>query len=519
MEYEVSWSQTADIETMSLDSERLALTNHYTILIYPFLHRFKDGKKLSELEKMRDRWLPWWSRLSKEQIRRVVDDTYFFLPYIRAAIYPDVAQLKGDAGKDYANWVQQIEKAKLAAAAKTRLRRRLSPFGSKEEMTTVQRLTWQGDYGNRPWPLTVRAEGMTIGASLDWVDALLFPSGIGLLLLKVRLSESSPHLGRLIDLNYYLRLVQPPTPDWRMAQVTLGREDAQVAPERWEMRGWVDSWLRGLTDEYPYTSTDAGQIYGERFHLYSFACLAGVAADSPKGPFETPEDRILYEFATCTELEATVGDGAMRPSREKVAKMSSENRISVWQSWRGMSLKENVVFLGNTDLEFNRNSLAHNVESDYLPLYLYTLYQKYQLYRFSDQLIRRGRNVTHNRREMRQLMRDFIDFRNRYWFSEVTRKQMGSTLYRSFQRGLETNEIYALVSDEIRELQSYFEARAGLRNGALLNILTFVLLPLSTVAGIFELSFVGGNWKLFGWTCVGVGVGMFGLWLWLRRRL
>ncbi len=507
---------------MSIDPERPALANHYSILVYPFLHKFKQGEDLSKFRSPSGDWQPWFERLNAEQIARVVDDTYFFLPYVRAVIYPEVKTLNASDSKDFTDLTRRnVDRRSETPTKFHSFRRQLIKKVQRRQPdpATVRRLTWRGSPAGRRWPLMVSIDDVNIAAVVHWIDALLFPSGLGLLLLKVELDETPQDLSRLIDLNYYLRLVQPPSLDWRMAQINLGVEASATLPEPGEIREWIDFWLKDLTESEHYTGSEPGQIYGERFHIFSYACVDGVASNCSRGLFEEAEDRLLYEYATCTRLGETIDDESKRPSPDEVKRRLAENRISIWNSWRGMALRESVVFLATGDIPFNRKALAHNIENDYLPLYLYALYQKYQLYLFSDELIRRGEDVNRNRREMRRLMQEFIAFRNRYWFSEVTRKPMGSTLYRSFQRGLETQELYVLVSDEIRELQSYFEARAGNRNGALLNILTFVLLPLSTLAGIFEMSFVTGSWKRFGISCGVVGVGMFFLWRWLSRRV
>src|SRR5262249_22774837 len=91
-------------------------------------------------------------------------------------------------------------------------------------------------------------------------------------------------------------------------------------------------------------------------------------------------------------------------SAEHRQRGNASPQISVWETWTGVALKECVVFLGTEDVPFNTRILPANVENDYLPLYVYTLYQKYQLFIFADELMRKGAYVAEHLEDVRALM-------------------------------------------------------------------------------------------------------------------
>jgi hypothetical protein len=159
---------------------------------------------------------------------------------------------------------------------------------------------------------------------------MLFSSGVGLLLFKLRLredTETPATLSQLIDLNYYLRLVHPPTIPWTLPTLSFSNAAADIT-----VRDLIDFVLQGITGEHSaitdlgrfidhmtqstshrFTDTEFGQVYGERCRILSYACT-----DIDEGMVE-----------------------ALTP-----------NRISVWRSWRGMAFTERVVFLASEDLPF-----------------------------------------------------------------------------------------------------------------------------------------------------------------------
>jgi hypothetical protein len=276
----------------------------------------------------------------------------------------------------------------------------------------------------------------------------------------------------------------------------------------------------------PYSQTAAGQIYSERCQILSFAAL-GVDP-SPQfsaGDFASAEDRLLFEFASSLGAGDAVSKPEWVPSPEHRRELDQEHRIAIWRCWRGLALRDSLVFLGTEPIGFNETVLPRNIEGDYLPLYLLTLYQKYQLLVFASELVRRNTAVTaagsrragvRHLREVRRLVDRFVEFRNRFWFNEVTRKPMGGELYRKLQRGLEVPQLYEMVSAEVRNIQEYYEARHQRWAAALMNWVTFVFIPLGAVIGAFSVQNVDRS--LFFGVCAAVLAVSGMVWWWWTRE-
>jgi hypothetical protein len=75
--------------------------------------------------------------------------------------------------------------------------------------------------------------------------------------------------------------------------------------------------------------------------------------------------------------------------------------------------------------------------------------------------MRRDRDPLRNLSEARALTDAFVMFRNHYWFAEVTLKPQGAEIYRRFQHGLDALSLYEAVSDEVRELEGYYERQVA----------------------------------------------------------
>jgi len=510
----------------------MQVKSHFTLLVYPFRHAVSGKERIKRLQKLEGRWLHWWQRLDSEEIKSTLDDSYFFLPYIRVLLFPETALLrKADAPE------QVAEARRLSALRLGELAKNLHPDG-------VLRLTYDPEQLKALHPLRMELKRNNFEAvvRLCWVDVALFPQNVGLLIMKVQLDEKEITVRRLNDFLYYLRLVLPPTLDWELVnwqRITEG------APLIFKIRDLIDFLLQGLTEGSEridstldafvhhlrqgssierYSATEMGQVYGQAFRQYTYVCLDESSNSSNPNSatraleqtlFASPIQQAIYELATCTDTS----DPNYVPHPDGLAKLMSKGHIAFWENWEGMALHDNVVFLGKRPSAFLLNAFAHNVESDYFHLYLLTLYQKMRLSLLAGELLRQAKDLHRNLKEARALWDAFTMFRNHYWFAEVSFKPQGNEIYRRFQSGLEILPLYEAISDEAKELKEYYEQKSERHISILLNFLTFVGLPASLIVNLFSSALLKeASWLQFGITA-GVVHAIAGIAWWLWNRL
>jgi len=521
---------------------KMNVKSHFILLVYPFRHAISGKGRIDRLRKLNGRWLHWWRRLDGDERKRFLDDTYFFLPYIRELLFPETAHLPvGDIEQ------QAKEAERIAMMTLEHLAKISHPDG-------VLRLTFNSENLEALHPLQVEFELRNAGGKvveqffapfrICWADVVLFPQNVGFLVLKVKLSEDKLTVRRLCDFLYHIRLVHPPIIGWQLANL---RRVKREAPITFKSQDLVDFLLQGLTDVATdldptidaflnrlhksgsvlrYSETKMGQVYGQVFRLYTYACLDDTEPSSnPEAVgfhlhrlFASPEQQALYELATCTDTT----DPNYVPHEEGLRQIMDKGHIAFWENWEGMALHDNVVFLGKRPTKFTLNTLSQNVESDYFHLYLLALYQKIRLSLLSGELLRHAKDLHRNLKEARSLWDAFIMFHNHYWFVEATFRPQGNELYRRFQMGLGVEALFESIGNEVRELQEYYERKSERRISALLNFLTFVGLPASLLVELFSNALIkGASWLQFGLTAAilyaVIGIGWL-LWSHLVRE-
>src|ERR1051326_1579499 len=207
----------------------MELQNHFVIAVYAFFHTVSGEEVDSRLKDIGKNWRLWWRRFDKETggmprnisphyrqvtLERALDDTYFYLPYVRQLLFTGTALFpRGDPFQQVPS-LQELLDLPLQEAT-----RNFEPQG-------VIRLSYEQAYLEALHPLKLEyarvnkkgdlTEHFTAPLRLDWVDIALMPQHIGFLFMKVRIEEEHTTLDRFNDLLYYVRQVHKPTIDWQL---------------------------------------------------------------------------------------------------------------------------------------------------------------------------------------------------------------------------------------------------------------------------------------------------------------
>jgi hypothetical protein len=471
-------------------------------------------------------------------VQAAIDDTLFFLPYVRELLFPEL----------------EIDWPVAGASTPTPLSERLLGFTPRAlaalPADALLRLSFNANHLKHLKHVSLDLERSDGAAKviecfhfpfeLCWVDVTLFPQNVGFLSLKVRLRDSTPSVADLRDFFRLIRLVHPPRVNWALAS-WKGQSDS--GSFSFTGRDLLDYMLQGLAgsletiepdlfeyldrlssrgDVHRYTGTAHGQTYGQIFNIFAFGLLKHSASPLP-GPaqaavepgvesalFDLPSNEALYELATCTNS----ANPDFVPARAYLDHLWSRSLFARWDNWQALVLNDNAVFLAMRDTGFTRFALGQNVENDYLHLYLLALYQKMRLSLMVGEQMMRDSQLHQNLKKARQLWNSFLAFQDHFWFREATRSRQGTELYHHFQEALDVIALHQQLSAQVRELQDHYEGKYERRLARLINLITFIGMPTSFVLSLFGHVFVPTGLTTHLAICYSVLIyaGFFALW-------
>lgn len=514
------------------------LEHRQVVLILPFEHRLGGDERSEALRLLGETWRPWWRRLATDQLRDALDNGCYFLPHVRELLFPEAAMVEAPSMDRQLRAVDELLEdgldleelaAKVPSDAVLHLalnRANLAELRSLR-VRAPARVGSSGELPERAWEI-----------ELGWVDVLAWPQGVGFLLLSVQPRDDRIPLDDWRSFLEQIRLVHPPTPSWVMPRWETkeglafeARDLVDYLLEGWTEGGHGAVWssLGEFLDHRAeagctgYSTGRFGQVYGAAFRLFCY----GVAveeerpADNASDLFDSPMEEALYQLGTGYSTATDTG----LPHPRRVREMREKDLVALWDNWQAMVSGHRVVFLGTRSTKFTRQVLPQNILGQYLYLYLLTLFQKVRLSLLSGEILRRGWDIAHHRREARRLWEDFSRFRNLYWYSEMTLSPQGKELFRAFQRGLDLPPLYEEMKEEVRETHRYYQGYYERRFNRLLNVLTFVGLPASLWVSLFAGALIGepqeqltGSWAVAGWTAIGLYLVVLLTWLYWRNR-
>lgn len=292
---------------------------------------------------------------------------------------------------------------------------------------------------------------------LDRLDAYLFPHGLGFCGCKVTLLDENyqpeTQAERLVT---FWQRVRDFDDQAKFTPVAPAAEGPQADSATKPACRWISNLLAPLTQ-------GAKSRPDRSFRFKIFACLS-LAPDTPRpGWWEETighgyyqgllyPDIFLYEAATTTIpgscLRETPADQAWQPSRQYLAEtLLRHNLIDIWRYWKGLALKDLVVFL-QQDLTGQPPQWRYDYY--FFPLYIYVYHLKEHLRHLAEgiNLARTGGYTD----TLAAQFDEFYHFRNDYWFSEISPNFQMAILFEKFKLGLEVQADYQTVLDEVNDL-------------------------------------------------------------------
>jgi len=502
-------------------------------LIYPFRHEIPIKKPEKRFEQILKMWRPWLSRFSEDSEReKAIDNSYFFLPYIREILFPQVIHWNQMNKEETHDKRLNIQRNFLAEFFKENNLVRLTLKSEYLELIRSPQLRFLWD-----------KEKFQTSFNINWIDAFLFPQHIGFLCIKISLPQKPIAIETCNNFLYYIRLIHPPTLNWTLAEWLVEGEDNQLKFQsrdlvdylvqvfKFDKKNWslsLPSFLSRIQNNSEinrYSETYLGQVYGDVFQILSYGCLNEETcntdemeenADIDPAKKNLPDilkniyNHVLYEMSTITLLS----DHRFIPSADYVENLFNEHHIALFNNWESMALQNNVIFLGKVKDSFTEKALPENIEFDYLVEYLLASFQKFRISLMLGELIRNEEHIEKNLKESRRLQDEFMTFQNRFWFNEVSRKPIGMEIFSKFQAGLKVIPLFEELKEEVLSLHDHFERKAEKGISTLLNIITFIGLPATLLMEAFSsVLFPHPTLKLLVLSSLAIYAGVGTIWL------
>jgi hypothetical protein len=445
-------------------------------LQYPFRHTFADAQLVSPSLPSATGWSHWYGRLTTESFAVAVDHSYSFIPPLRAMLSPELIGRDREeivsSGLPTAGDIPGVRAAMVPATAVA--------TWSKQYGYRALRLTWLRDslWLHRSLTLEIREpQGSRQSEfTIDWVDVLLFPDHVGMLMVRVQPQidsmDETAELARYIKKIAYRRRLTVDLPTIRQT------DGAQTS--------WADILkivLADLTSGSPLESVTTSS-HGVNWDL---AVIAGVAASRDIEPFESR----LEHAAFCIATGRASSKLANTPTPSQLKTLREQQTVHIWSSWLALYHYDNLTFTVDTSnerLTAEFQSHRENFEQEYVMLFAVALAQQSALDLLSTDIASIPPSVNVAQAKLSQLEDDIARFNTRFLFDQVGTTPVGVPLYAMLAKSLRLNQYHVQVYADADRLRSHLDAKQlrrqaenTRRSETLLQFLTIVALPLTVI--------------------------------------
>ncbi|ACX51944.1 hypothetical protein Adeg_0802 [Ammonifex degensii KC4] len=456
-----------------------------SIFIYPFFFRQERYRELVGSVWRDPCWKLEFVTPEREEDRQHLRYLY---PHARDFLFPTHGLGREEIEKLFPPWKVYGSSGTAPARPDGPNRRQWEVLRSWQ----VIRWRWdpEGGEAERRFRFDLRCEGgnLEVECKFHKVSLLVFPTGVGLLLMEVGPARpTGSGSGGLDDPRAFGRWVEQFS---TLEDMPSGTPAAELSFEkgREKLKDFIEGKL--LSFLAPELRAAGSYAAGEA-SLIRYV----VWCDGGPGEGEAPNGRL-------NRLLRELSPRCRGPLKKRALFVGIDTRA--YFTAQGAT----VVCCGSSSFPCDR--LLRFWRRFYLDLFLHALYHRLSLLRFAhelsctEELIRSADRV-------RQLRRRFLEFTNKAWFGHVVHADYGHMIWRKWQEVLETQSLYEEVKGYLTELGDFLEE--GRRSWY--KSLSFFLVVFGSAVSLISTLFSAGVLRpLPGWTpgplaVAGVCAGVF----------
>lgn len=284
------------------------------------------------------------------------------------------------------------------------------------------------------------------------IELICFYTGICFMIIKTHV-EDSDDFSDILNFNYKFREIN--------SELTSLKEYENI---RLQSTTFADvRKLNEIITEVTGKETDTKTVDLDtnRFYTYAYTCIEQEDWNEEK-EFKNLSSE-FYKYAN------------ILPSHHKAN--FEERNIPMVEKWKFSKIathKQGTTLLTSGIEVENYTILPHKFETEYLYTCILTQYQKIYLKKLDKQLKKAMQGM--NARE------DFIQFTNKLWIQEITNDDIGTELYKKFQKVTEVDKLY----NELKNIYDIAYKESNIEKDTKINKVILIALIISILINIIN---------------------------------
>lgn len=315
----------------------------------------------------------------------------------------------------------------------------------------------------------------TVSCLMEFADLYLFPNGIGIFSIKVKLNDKNDEISTASDFINKIRQLN--------SSLIINNKVTTV-------KDFINEFLLK-----PLNLAENWNIYNPQLKTFNI-----IDVKEPLN--ELDMDYLLYDMGNVAPIGSGKGEGDFAPSESYFKDQMIHNKLSVFKNWSAISLFDTFTRISN-----NFPDTFKSWELDYFQIYIHCLHIKFYMYLTNSKVS----DVTTVTSETEKIRNDFIEFVNDYYQTHISYKFLPDLIQDKFLYALEIHSEIEMMEVKIKRINVHAQEKRERRMNLVLLVITF----LSVFSLIYDLS----NWIInlgvdktivFPWLSISIGIIVIG---------
>ncbi len=225
-----------------------------------------------------------------------------------------------------------------------------------------------------------------------------------------------------------------------------------------EWHNWISkNYLTGIvlrsTEKNP---VEADEFSGSKFKLFTAYDLEFNEEDRPG---------LLYDMGTVSPINSGKGLTGLSPDPEYFNQLL-QNRVAAFKNWEALCLFDGFCAIGHKFLLDRDGLLKKDWDETYFRIYLFRLFFKYNLYRYSTLVSKEDSDKAVEYRDQ------FEDFLNHYNISHISFNFLPNMIFEKVGNALQLQSEVDMFRERIRNLSTAIQEQKQAKTNMLLQAVT-----------------------------------------------
>lgn len=301
-----------------------------------------------------------------------------------------------------------------------------------------------------PFDLSIKM-GEKIPFKINYIDYYFYNNGIGVFSFKVSISNNNTDIDLISKLIFSLRNFDN----------KIELKNSKICKEI-TVRDFINEFILTEVNNKKIFAPISNTDFNNKIKCYSVIELSDPLMDLEE------RRNLLYDIGTASPIGSAGRDNDFSPTQDYQTNLMDENGLFVYKNWGILNLLDTNTTLIYKPLK--QYGIYESSETYYYPIYIYNLFHKVSLLKFSSSFSTRKLSDKRN-----QILRDdFVKFRNSHDLQKLSYNFLPELINHKMRNALDIETEIQRMEERVENIHSFVQEKQDKKTNQILTIISII---------------------------------------------